>query len=99
MGQKLSPQDNELYRRCDEVLHYLWDPIGVRGAPGARDEYHSYLPRVFSLVRGNATVDAIADYLVTVERDRMSLSPAPDRARKVAAILIEYREWIDRAAS
>ena len=99
MGQKLSPQDNELYRRCDEVLHYLWDPIGVREAPGARGEYDSYLPRVFWLVRGQATADAIADYLVTVERDHMRLSPAPDRARKIAAILIECREWIDWAAA
>ena len=50
MGQKLPPDQMELYRRVDEVLHYLWDPIGVAGAPEARDEYYSYLPHVFSLL-------------------------------------------------
>jgi hypothetical protein len=51
LGEKLPPQELELYKRCDEVLHYLWDPIGVAGAPGARDEYRSYLPNVFALVQ------------------------------------------------
>jgi len=44
MGKMLPPKENELRQRTDEVLHYLWDPIGVAGAPGARDEYWSYLP-------------------------------------------------------
>ena len=50
LGRRMTTQDKELYRRCDEVLHYLWDPIGVKGCPGARDEYDSYVPQVFSLV-------------------------------------------------
>ena len=47
MGTKLEPHDEELYRRVDEVLHYIWDPIGVAGAPMARDEYYAYLPQIF----------------------------------------------------
>ena len=50
MGQKLVPNDLALYRGTDEVLHYIWDPIGVAGCPYARDEYHGYLPRVYSLL-------------------------------------------------
>ncbi len=49
--RKLSDRENELYQRVDEVLHYLWDPIGVSDVPGARDEYHSYVPQVFSLLK------------------------------------------------
>ena len=93
MGQQHSPKDKELYKRCDEVLHYLWDPIGVRGSPGARDEYYSYLPQVFALVKNDGE-DAIAEYLVTVERDRMALRPDPKRARDIARKLIEFRKWI-----
>ena len=28
MGSKLSPHDMRLYRAVDEVLHYVWNPIG-----------------------------------------------------------------------
>ncbi len=38
MGQRLSPEDMAPYRAIDEVLHYIWDPIGISDAPEARDE-------------------------------------------------------------
>ena len=46
----LPPLELELYKRCDEVLHYVWDPIGISDVPEARDEYESYLPTVWRLV-------------------------------------------------
>ena len=46
MNKQLSPEHQELYGRVGEVLHYLWDPIGVSGVPQARDEYDSYVPQV-----------------------------------------------------
>ncbi len=48
MGQFVSIQtfERELTSRISEVLHYTWDPIGVRGDPHARDEYDSYVPDV-----------------------------------------------------
>jgi hypothetical protein len=94
MGRKLPPREAEIYGRCDEVLHYIWDPIGVAGAPGARDEYHSYLPQVFALVRENAAPERIAEYLVTVEEQSMGLPANPERTRAAVEVLIEWREWI-----
>jgi len=94
MGVKLSSQESELYKRCDEVLFYLWDPIGVSDQPYARDEYHSYLPQAFQLVRSNATADQIASYLAGVEKDRMGSESQPDHNRKVAEILLEWRRRI-----
>jgi hypothetical protein len=32
--------DRDLYRMVDEILHYVWDPIGVAGEARARDEYN-----------------------------------------------------------
>ncbi len=61
MGEKLNPQDLALYRAVDEVLHYIWDPIGVSGSPEARDEYQGYLPHVFGLVREGRDDEAIAN--------------------------------------
>ncbi len=98
MGKSLPPKESKLYQRTDEVLHYVWDPIGVAGAPSARDEYWSYLPRVFALLMERADERAIADYLVTVEREAMGLAGRPDHALRVARTLIDYREWVlDRA--
>jgi hypothetical protein len=76
------------------VLHYIWDPIGVAGAPGARDEYYSYLPQVFAWVRDNADPEEIVAYLVQVEEKSMGLRANPERARNAVEVLREWREWI-----
>lgn len=47
-------QDTDLLRVVDEVLHYIWDPIGVAGVPEARDEYDIYTGRIFTLLRSGA---------------------------------------------
>ena len=92
MGQKLSKQQAELYRRTDEVLHYIWDPIGVAGAPYARDEYTTYTSKVFSMLEAKEDKDEIVDYLVKVERDMMQLDPSVDNAKKVVDILLVYKK-------
>jgi hypothetical protein len=94
MGRTPNPDDRVLRRRCDEVLHYIWDPIGVVGAPAARDEYESYLPRVLQLLHGGSGMDEIAEYLVEVETERMGLPGDVGRARNAAEILIEWRRSI-----
>ena len=96
MGKKLPREEAELYRRCDEVLHYIWDPIGVAGTPGARDEYYSYLPKVYELIQDEAdTRKRIEDYLVTVERTSMGLGGNRKHARAVVKSLMEWRDWIE----
>ncbi len=96
MGQKLSREDAELYRRCDEVLHYIWDPIGVAGEPAARDEYDSYLPRVFALVRGRADAHEIAAHLVEIADKDIGVGVKPEHAQYVAERLLNWRDWILR---
>ena len=64
-------------------------------APGARDEYHSYLPQVFRLLVGGAGQNQIAAYLESVETDNMELPPNRDRAEKAAFVLIGWRGWLD----
>ena len=98
MGKKLPPDQLKLYQMCDEVLHYIWDPIGVAGYPGARDEYHAYLPHVFRLVLDDAGKDTIIDYLVSVETDRMGMRPNRARAERAAVALLEWHDWITSEA-
>ena len=94
MGKKLPPQEMKLYRQMDEILHYMWDPIGVAGIAQARDEYHSYLPQVFQLVFKSETKERIASYLVDIEVNRMGLTPNKEAALKIAEILINTKEAI-----
>jgi hypothetical protein len=98
MEQKLIGQDLELYRRIDEVLFYLWDPIGVNEAPEARDEYYSYLPEVFSMVQSNASAKEIAVYLQKIVREAMGLTVSAESLvhnQKIASLLLKYKESVD----
>ena len=94
MKDKLSSREKELYRRTDEILHYLWDPIGVSDVPQARDEYHSYLPNVYARLIKNPKENEIVEYLTTVEAESMGLTPNLEKALNVAQVLIETKEWI-----
>ncbi len=87
-----------LYRRVDEVLTYVWDPIGVREDPHARDEYRSYLPMVFKRVVDATDPAPIAEYLLMIAAERMGFmlnDALRDKAFRIARLLIEHRDWIN----
>lgn len=71
------------------VLHWAWDPIGVRGLPEAVEEYDMYAPSVLKLLEREAAHAEVADYLSWVEAERMELKPQRDTNRDVAALLSE----------
>jgi hypothetical protein len=62
----MSEKDDELLTRIDEVLHYLWDPIGVNDLPAARDEYGSYARVVFGMLKRGASDGEISKYLLDI---------------------------------
>ena len=99
MGHKRSNEERTLYKRVDEVLYYLWDPIGVAEVVEARDEYDSYVPQVFTLLRQEADASQIAQFLSAIVRDRMGMTPDESRAQRIATILLEYRDRIRAGAS
>lgn len=74
-------------RRVQSVLRWAWDPIGLRGIPEAFDEYHMYAPTVLGMLERGALEQEIADYLTSVQRDRMELPPTPEKNEDVAALL------------
>jgi hypothetical protein len=98
MGQKLSPPELALYRAVDEVLHYVWDPIGVSSAPQARDEYQAYLPLVFDMVRKGDPASDIARHLSTITTEQMGLSEDHEHDLKVAHLLLEWKAVIRDAS-
>ncbi len=99
MNVKLTPQEAELYKRCDEVLYYIWDPIGISDNPTTRDEYQDYLPQVFELVRGKAEPDKIESRLAEIMEKQMMVPVDHSHNEKVASLLIEWRNliWEDPA--
>lgn len=88
---QLSPPDLALYRVVDEVLHDLWDPIGVAGIPEARDEYRGYLPHVFGMLKNGGTEDEFVEYLGAVATERMGLPARPDHDRAIARQLLTWK--------
>jgi hypothetical protein len=61
------------------VLINVWDPIGIKDEPNARDEYDSYLGDVFDLLIQGATDDSIGSHLHEIVTVRMCLN-APKEA-------------------
>lgn len=91
---KVTQQDQELLKRIGEVLHYIWDPIGVAGIPQARDEYDAYASRVFSLVKKNATQDDIASYLMATCTEHIGLSENRQHDDDTARIILNWAQEI-----
>ncbi len=79
--------DDTSLRMIQVALHWAWDPIGVRGIEAAADEYDIYAPRVLEMLKADAPVEQIADYLTSVVRDRMVLPVRPDRDRDLSSML------------
>ncbi len=71
------------------ILHWVWDPIGVRGIEEAADEYDSYALPVFELLERGSSSQEVAAYLTCIESERMGLKPQRDRADEVATLLRE----------
>ena len=90
MGSKLPPLDEELYRRTDEVIHYIWDPIGVSTCPSARDEYYSYLPEIFGLLKSSVDAERIAAHLTEIATKRMGLFENRKHDLEVAEVLLDW---------
>ena len=86
-------------KRVNEILHFVWDPIGVSGVPQARDEYDSYVPLITRLLIEKKGAGEIANHLREIELNSMGLNPtskADDRRSEVAALLVDHYEWISQ---
>ena len=95
--EKIS-QNGQLYRRVDEILYYVWDPIGVSDAGATRGEYESHVMGVLRLVEKNESPEAIALYLTEIANKQMGFAPndqAKARDLKVAALLLEHKWAIE----
>lgn len=82
----------DLHTRVAEVIHYIWDPIGISDVPEARDEYDAYLPKIMTLLE-NGTPQQLEEYLMFVETDRMGMDKVEGANAKLVEILFAWKEY------
>ena len=85
----------EFNRRADEVLHYLWDPIGIAGKVMARDEYTGYVPSLMTLLKADAAANTIADYLTEIRTKHMELGPDRDKDNATVKLLLQWKTKLE----
>ncbi len=81
-----------LYQRIDEIIHYLWDPIGISDFPAARDEYKSYLPQIFQLVNSTNDTKKIAHFLEKIA-NKMSVCSNKKKNHQIAKVMIAWKNY------
>jgi hypothetical protein len=91
MSRKLTPLESELGQRVDEVLHYVWDPIGLARVPEARDEYSGYSMRLLGMLLESASSQALIAFLLEVEGESMGITPKVEHAEHVAELLLRWK--------
>ena len=91
---EMMPPDDELFRRVDEVAHYIWDPIGISESPAARDEYRAYLTAIFGRVKAGHR-DKIIEYMKWVVTERMEMLFDRERAEKAADAMLNWKRHIE----
>ncbi|MEM9866485.1 MAG: hypothetical protein AAF765_02275 [Bacteroidota bacterium] len=85
----------ELERRIDEVLYYVWDPIGVSDLPHARGEYSSYTRTILNYVL-KEDEHKIAEQLGKIESTSMGMEIKKEKNLMIAKRLLDFKDAVDR---
>ena len=88
--EHLMPNDNELWDRIEEVVHYIWDPIGICDIPDARNEYSAYVNEIYTRVK-IGDEEKVLEYMKWVVEDRMGMAWNHESAKKSSAIMMIWR--------
>lgn len=86
----------ELLQRIDEVLYYLWDPLGVAREPLSRQEYSAFVPDVFAALLDDADEQRLMELLLLLETEFLALAPRPSQARRIAELLVDWRALLEQ---
>jgi hypothetical protein len=84
----------ELETRIDEVLFYVWDPIGISDTPAARGEYCSYTTTILKCVL-DEDIKKIAVHLGEIESSFMGLATNEVKNLEIAKLLLDFKYAVD----
>jgi hypothetical protein len=90
----MTPEDEELFHRIDEVCYYRWDPIGVSDTARTRGEYQSYVPALFCHVK-DSDFDGIVELMRTIVVHQMGLDFNREHAKQAALLMFEWKRVIN----
>jgi len=74
----------------DLILWAVWNPIGA-GEP--LDEYSTYTPVIWNMLRSGATTGAVADQLAAWRVERIGLNPDDEHDRLTAERISNWWYW------
>jgi hypothetical protein len=85
-----------LNQRINELLYYVWDPIGVssEGTPITRNEYDYYVEYVCNAVLEGQSQQQICSLLDRYATERMGLSSNKDHDYEVAGIILKSAKYL-----
>lgn len=83
-------------QRIEEILYYVWDPIGVNDfGPASWGEYDSYAGVVWHMALEGKSQSEISTYLTSVVVDRMELPAKSRKDDAVAELVLDWKEHIE----
>ena len=88
-------QLNELERRVDEVLFYIWDPFDFKSEPFARIEYRNYVDEVLNCLQNAKSSNEISALLIDIVENRMGLVFRREISLKAAKLLFRHKKTTD----
>ncbi len=71
-----------------ELLFKRWDPIGINDEPLVRNEYDSYAPQIWRMLRDGADETKIAHHQRKLRTNSMGLAADDEHDRLIARELI-----------
>lgn len=93
MSETMTGGDAELYRRVEQVIYCLWDPLSIFDDARSHRAYHAYLPDIFAWVL-TGDWERVANYLEWAEEDRTDATPSRARAERCARTLLHWKHFI-----
>jgi hypothetical protein len=73
MTQEMTQKQKDAYTRMDEILFYLWDPIGMGRTNWARNEYESYVSKLYEIAMAADDPKPIQEYLEWITREMLDM--------------------------
>jgi bacterioferritin-associated ferredoxin len=92
----MTKEQKILFEFIDDLLWYEWDPLGI-SEHGSGDAYQSYVPQIFDLTVGNATVEQIAARLRSLETGTIGVGGDFDKCKRVAQIIVQKKQAVLKA--
>ena len=71
--RRVATRGLEIFDSIRQVLLRDWDPIGIRGNDGLRDEYDAYIAPIYRILVGSRSRDELIGCLQRLEEEEIGI--------------------------